>query len=177
MTPREVWPAFIELRGGIDVTQDDTPIDGLTAGLRLWDYTTTHGIDTSVGPTRLPVGASNVEIGFYAEAPDDDTASFGCKIWGKPKNGPVQLICDVTGASGAYIADMTNVDNTTRVFYDDLTVADTSKWLDVTTRNLLSDGMGLVCFSSRHYDWILPLFYNVGDGTEADRIKALMRTY
>jgi hypothetical protein len=72
---------------------------------------------------------------------------------------------------------MSQADLTTRMFYDDLTVADTTEWLDVTTGNLLSDGLAWVCFSSRGARWLWPRFYNVGDATEADRIKALVKEY
>jgi hypothetical protein len=160
-----------EMRGGVDVTTDDAAIDGLTAGRRLTDFTKNRTLFA------LQPGAHMVQVGFYAEAAEDATGSFGCELWAAGLDKIPQRVCDVTGLAGPAIADLTNADNTTRLFYDDLTVADTSEWGDVSTGNLLSDGLAWVCFSSRGAAYLWPRYYNVGDATEAKRIKALVKEY
>jgi hypothetical protein len=161
-----------EMRGGVDVTADDPSIDGLTKGRRLTDFTANRYL------FELQPGAHMVQVGFHAEGPGEDaTASFGCELWAAGLDKIPQRVCDITGLCGPAIADLSQADLTTRLFYDDLTVADTTEWLDVTTGNLLSDGLAWVCFSSRGARWLWPRFYNVGDATEADRIKALVKEY
>lgn len=180
MRERETWAAWVPLRGDIDVTLDDTAIDGSNPGYRLTDFTVSRGPDsTKGGVTDLPPGTHMVQVGFYGEIHNDATGSFGCELWvGNPGRTPWQKVCDVTGLAGAGWADMSVPDATNRLFYDDLSVSDTTKWLgEVTTGNLLGDGMGWVCFCSRGYSMIFPRFYKVGDATEVTRIKALMRCY
>ena len=169
---------WVPLRGDVDVTLDDAAVDGSSAGFQLTDFTDQRPTDTSAGVTDIPPGARMVQVGFYGETPEDATGSFGCELWVGTPGGPAQKVCDVTGLAGDGWADLTAADATTRLFYDDLTVADSSFWGgDVTTGNLLSDGMGWVCFSARGMSWIFPRFYNVGDNTEVMRIKVLMRTW
>lgn len=174
---RELWSAWTRLRHDIDVTLDDTAIDGTAAGRQLTDFSVYRPVDTSGGATELPREPCTVQLGFYGAAPEDGTASFGCEIWLSPVGGPCQKICDITGLSGNDWADFTEADTSARLFYEDLTVHDTTLWGDITTRNLLKDGMGIVEFTSRGMTMIYPRFYNVGDGTECERIKALMRAY
>jgi hypothetical protein len=176
---RETWATWIPLRGGLDVTVDDAAIDGSTKNCRLTDFTVSRGPDsTRGGITDLPPGTHMVQVGFYGETPLDATGSFSCEIWMGSSGGPWQTVCDVTGLAGDGWADLTQKDLTTRLFYDDLSVSDITKWNgDVTTGNLLSDGMGWVSFCSRGQTMIWPRFYNIGDTTEVDRIKALMRCY
>lgn len=166
------WAGWQEMRGGVDCTADDTALDGVTAGLRLTDFTKNRVL------TELQPGRHLVQVGFYAEGPGEDaTASFGCELWAAGRDKIPQKVCDITGLCGPSIADMTNRDYTLRMFYDDLTVADATLWGDVTTRNLLSDGLGAVEFSSHGSAYLWPRFYKVGDATEAERIKALVKEY
>jgi hypothetical protein len=168
---REMWTNWIRLRNDTDVTVDDTAIDGTTPGRQFTDFSANHTV------TELPFEPCTVQIGFYGEAPEDATASFGCRLWVSPRWGPCQKVCEITGLCGPNFADFTAADSSARLFYDDLTIAESTLWGDITTRNLLSDAMGLVEFSSRGMSFIYPEFYNVGDGTECTRIKALLRTF
>lgn len=158
--------------GNIDITADQTAIDGLTAGYRFTDYTEGRAeFIRTISP-----GKCTVQVGFYGEALWDTTSSFGCEIWAG--DGRVcQQVCDVTGLSGAGIADFTNADNTDRVMYDDLTVGEWTLWEDVTARNLLSDGLGYVEFTSRGMTDFFLRAYNIGDTTEVKRLRAMMRTW
>jgi len=165
-----VWDSWQEVNG-TDITADQSAFDGLTAGLQFTDFTTGRaGL-----MCELPAGRYTIQVGFYGEALEDGTSSFGCELWGSGNDGICQEICDITGLAGSGIADMTNADNTSRLFYDDLTVSEFSLWNDITSGNLLSGGLGFVEFTSRGITRLAPRFYGVGDTTESKRMKALVR--
>jgi len=154
-----------------DVTADDTLIDPSgSAGNWLTDFTSRDVYE--LGPE-----TNGVEIIFWAEA--DETDYFGCKLWGGAVGTPsiAEFICDMSGQAGAAIADVTNPDNTSRLFVDYIYIFDQAH-IDMV--GLLDSSRGnnriaKLAFDTYGYKFLYPEFYTVGDTTEVHRTNAYLR--
>ena len=154
----------------VDVTADQTALDGSNSGYRFTDFT----VGRQNLMAELPPGKVTIQVCFQGEGANNGD-SFACQLLGAGNDGICQEICDITGVLGSGWCDITDQDATTRLWVDDLTVSEFSLWNDITTGNLLSNGPGFIEFTSRGITQLSPRFYNVGDATEITRIKAYMR--
>lgn len=123
MVMMQTIQAIFEKMRTADVTSDDTAFDGVTSGARYTDITKrdVYMYDTAV---------NGVEVIFSAEGVNTDT--FGCEVWNISSDGLADKVADITGALGTAVADMTNTDNTSRLFAGTLTIAEEFHLKEVT---------------------------------------------
>jgi len=150
-------------------------MDTSTSGTTYWDMT-----GKSCWP--VPVNANAVEIMFYGEADDSDSA--GCRIFGKSSNGPAEKIAEVSIRAGQAIcpsrgstilttcntawrmADSIILDGSNNTHIRDVTVADPS-----------ANRVSKIHFDVAGYSYLYCEFYNVGDDTEYTTITPYGRYF
>ncbi len=159
---------FIKMRTA-DVTADDTAIDGSTSGYRLTDITKRDVIE-------YDPACNGIEIVFSAEGADNNT--FGARIWNFTNDGIAQKAADITGALGTAWADLTNADNTSRLWADSITIDAEFHIKEVTVADTANNRIARVGMDTVGYRGGYVEFHNVGGGgAEVNRITPWYRFF
>jgi len=162
-----IQASFEKMRSA-DVTADDTAIDGSTSGYRLTDITKRDII--TFGPE-----TNGIEIMFTAEGVDGDV--FGAKIWNISNEGIALKVADITGALGTAWADITNADNTTRLFADSITIDAEYHLKEVTVADTANNRMARIGLDTLGCKGSYVEFHTVGGAGEAERITPWYRFF
>ncbi|HIJ71153.1 MAG TPA: hypothetical protein HPP87_07295 [Planctomycetes bacterium] len=163
---------YVPLRSS-DVTADDDALVPETLGANmLSDFTNRDCLD-------LDEAWNNGEIICWAEGVDNDT--FGVEIWGLAK-GPYTrrigtLMADITGTLGTAIADVSNPDNTSRLFADDMTISEQYHLTDISAHDNNDNRICKLTVDFNGLSGLCARFYNVGGAGEAERINLWMRPF
>lgn len=152
----------------LDVTADDAALDGLTKGNKYTDITTRDIFE-------FDTGANVVEIMFSGEGIDTD--KFGAEIWNVTLDGLAEFVADVTGTAGKAIADMTDMDNTSRLFCDDVSVIDSDHLKSVAVADQGNDRYSKISYAPFGAKAGYIRFYNVGGAGEVKRIVPRVRFF
>ncbi|KPL25606.1 MAG: hypothetical protein AMJ75_00410 [Phycisphaerae bacterium SM1_79] len=152
----------------VDVTADDTAVDGTTSGYKYTEITKRDIYEFSPG-------VEGCVLVFSGEA--DDTDYGECRIWGVSNDGVGSFICDLTLKTGTAFADMTNADSSARLWVDTITV-DSQAWLgDVSVVDTGGNRMASVHFKTFGLRGIFCQFSDIGDVTEISRIVPWVRSW
>ena len=168
MTMLQTIQASYEKMRSEDVTVDDTGFDGVTKGQRLTDITTR---DVFIYDT----ATNGVSVMFSAEAVDGDT--FGAEIWNITNNGIADKVADITGIIGTAVADMTNVDDTSRLFGDTVTISEEFHLKEVTVADSGNNRFAKVGWDTLGCRGGYISFHSVGGAGEAKRITPYVRFF
>lgn len=158
---------FVKMRTA-DVTADDTAIDGSTSGYRLTDITKRDIIE--FGPE-----TNGIEIIFSAEGVNNDT--FGAGLWVVSQEGWGEKAADLTCALGLAWADMTNVDNTSRLFADTATIDAEFHLKDVTVADTGNDRMVRIGLDTLGARGAYVEFHSIGGVGQAKRLTPWYRFF
>lgn len=150
-----------------DVTADDTGLDGETVGQYYTDITSRDIYE--FGPE-----TNGAEIMFTGEAVDGD--KFGCQIWGITYDGLGEFICEITGAAGTGVADITNADNTDRLFVDTITIDSEGHVKDVTVADSGNNRYAKIGFDTLGYRGAYCLI-DMPAANPVDRLTPWVRTW
>lgn len=151
-----------------DVTGDDTGFDGVTKGQRYTDITTR---DVFIYDTAV----NGVEIIFSAEAVATDT--FGAEIWNISVDGIADKVADITGAAGTAVADMTNIDDTSRLFMHSITITEEFHLKEVTVADSGNNRFAKVGLDTLGSKGGAITFHSVGGAGEVKRITPWVRFF
>lgn len=168
MTMMHTIQACYEKMRVADVTLDDTGFDGVTKGQRYTDITTrdVYMYDTA---------ANGVEIMFSGECVDGDT--FGAEIWNISTDGIGDKVADITGAAGTAVADMTNMDNTSRLFMDTITISEEFHLKEVTVADSANNRFAKIGLDTLGSKGGAVTFHSVGGAGEVKRITPWVRFF
>ena len=164
---------FIPLRNA-DVTADDTALTLDTAGLNKCT-----DITRSRDWLELDPAWNSAEFIVWSEGVENDT--FGVELWGLMKSPGSKsigcLLADCTGTLGTCIADVTNPDNTSRLFADDITISAQYHITDFSAHDNDDDRITRIKVEFKGLYGLYSRWYNVGGAGEAERINLWMRPY
>jgi hypothetical protein len=151
-----------------DVTADDTGLDGETTGQWLTEITQrdVYMYDTAV---------NGVEIIFSGEAVDGDT--FGAEIWNISVDGIADKVADITGIAGTAVADITNKDNTSRLFMDSITISEEFHLKEVTVADHANNRFAKVGLDTLGSKGGYVSFHSIGGVGEVKRITPWVRFF
>ena len=156
-----------------DVTADESLIDPTGSDSNKWISEFTRNDVYELGPE-----ANAVEIIGWAEADDTDYVDF--QLWGGAQcmgKTVASFLCEVSAQCGAAIADITNADSTERLFIDTMSITSQAHVKSIVVDDNGNNRFAKISLDTTGLKYLLPMFTNIGDTTEANRANLYIRKF
>jgi hypothetical protein len=152
----------------LDITEADVTMDGGVAGSKLTEVTDRDYVE-------FGTDVNGIALVFSGEAVDGDT--FDAFVWGVTNEGWAEAIAEISGTVGTAIADVTNADNTSRLFVDTINIKDEFHLKDVTVADSGNNRYAKLGWDTLGLKGMYICVTAVGGAGEVDRLTPWVRTF
>lgn len=151
----------------VDVSIFDGSADGYS--FRWDDFSRDRFLqDASLGTVEVGTECNGIEIiGLATGTAEDEDGAF--KLHGRAEGGPAEYLYDISMTVGTARA---SGDNTTSLYIDTFTVAETAHFKNATAKNK-ADGIARLQFDFAGYKYLTAEMYDISDC----RFKVYFRVY
>lgn len=159
--------SFVKLRKD-DITQADATMEPAVLVSKLTSVTERSYFE-------FGTDVNGVAMMFTGEGVDGDT--FDGFVWGVTNDGWAEAIAEISGTLGTAIADVTNADNTSRLFTDTIEIKQEFHLKEVTVADSGNNRFAKLGWDTLGLKGVYICVTAVGSAGEVDRLTPWVRTF